>query len=194
MLIRHDHHMAGGVGIGVQADKAVRAAMDDMGGLLGGLAGHAVGDGVVDGARSCCRRRSACPQPQTAASVQAPAGTPVRACRVASGNVAVAPRRPEAIHSREYSGADCSRPGCVGEVNYFRVTIRGRSLHPMLRSKDSSVGDDVAMKMHAPGLAFVDGRLAKFYALSEPLRVGPKCNRSSARPDSLPILPKLLRG
>ena len=41
------------------------------------------------------------------------------------------------------------------------------------------------MKMQGPELAFVDGLYAKFYALSsELLRVGPKCNSSSVRPDS----------
>lgn len=41
------------------------------------------------------------------------------------------------------------------------------------------------MKMQGPIPAFVDGRDAKFYSLdSELLRVGPKCNGSSVRPDS----------
>jgi hypothetical protein len=41
------------------------------------------------------------------------------------------------------------------------------------------------MKMQGPHPAFVDGLYAKFYSLSsELLRVGPKCNSSSARPDS----------
>jgi hypothetical protein len=41
------------------------------------------------------------------------------------------------------------------------------------------------MKMQEPEPAFVDGLYAKFYSLcSELLRVGPKCNGSSARPDS----------
>jgi hypothetical protein len=45
--------------------------------------------------------------------------------------------------------------------------------------------DDIAMKMQDAGPAFVDGLYAKFYSLSnEPLRVGPKCNGSSVRPDS----------
>ena len=44
---------------------------------------------------------------------------------------------------------------------------------------------DIAMKMLVPEPAFVDGLYAKFYALSnELLRVGPKCNSSSASPDS----------
>jgi hypothetical protein len=43
----------------------------------------------------------------------------------------------------------------------------------------------MAMKMQGAGSAFVDGQYAKFYSLSnELLRVGPKCNSSSARPDS----------
>ena len=41
------------------------------------------------------------------------------------------------------------------------------------------------MKMHASRADFVDGLYAKFYSLpSGLLRVGPKCNSSSARPDS----------
>jgi hypothetical protein len=43
----------------------------------------------------------------------------------------------------------------------------------------------MAMNMHGPVTAFVDGPYAKFYSLSnELLRVGSKCNSSSARPDS----------
>jgi hypothetical protein len=43
----------------------------------------------------------------------------------------------------------------------------------------------MAMNMHVFERAFVDGPYAKFYALgSELLRVGPKCNSSSATPDS----------
>jgi len=43
----------------------------------------------------------------------------------------------------------------------------------------------MAMKMQSLGAAVVDGRYAKFYALSgELLRVGPKCSSSFARPDS----------
>jgi hypothetical protein len=45
--------------------------------------------------------------------------------------------------------------------------------------------DDMVMNMQGAQLAFVDGLYAKFYSLySELLRVGPKCNSSSARPDS----------
>ena len=41
------------------------------------------------------------------------------------------------------------------------------------------------MKMQGAEPTFVDGQYAKFYSLSsELLRVGPKCNSSSARPDS----------
>ena len=41
------------------------------------------------------------------------------------------------------------------------------------------------MKMQEPEPAFVDGLYAKIYSLSnELLRVGPKCNSSSASPDS----------
>jgi hypothetical protein len=43
----------------------------------------------------------------------------------------------------------------------------------------------MVMKMQGPKPAFVDGLYAKFYSLSsELLRVGPKCNGSSERPDS----------
>jgi hypothetical protein len=45
--------------------------------------------------------------------------------------------------------------------------------------------DDMVMKMQTVRLAFVDGQYAKFYSLcNELLRVGPKCNSSSASPDS----------
>ena len=49
VLIRNDHHVTGGVGVGVQAHKAVQAAMDDVCGLFGDLSLHSVCDGVVDG-------------------------------------------------------------------------------------------------------------------------------------------------
>jgi hypothetical protein len=45
--------------------------------------------------------------------------------------------------------------------------------------------DDIVMKMQGENPPFVDGPYAKFYSLfNELLRVGPKCNSSSASPDS----------
>ncbi len=49
MLIRHDHDVASGVRVSVEAYEAVRPAMDDVDRLFRSLARHAVGDGVVDG-------------------------------------------------------------------------------------------------------------------------------------------------
>jgi hypothetical protein len=44
---------------------------------------------------------------------------------------------------------------------------------------------DIEMKMLSAEPGFVDGRYAKFYSLyNELLCVGPKCNSSSASPDS----------
>src|ERR1700727_2113640 len=48
-----------------------------------------------------------------------------------------------------------------------------------------SAREDKMTKRQCSVPTFVDGRYAKFYSLSsESLRVGPKCNGSSARPDS----------
>jgi hypothetical protein len=188
VLIGHDHHMAGGVGVCVEADKAVQAPVDDMGGPFGGLASHAVGDGVIDRSDHVAEDTVLVLGLRRGPGAKCRGHTGSR-LRVGVGDVTVAPRRPEAIHSPSISGQTEAAPGwCGGKVNYFRCDDSwDGSLHPIRceSKKIHSAGDDVAMKMHAPGLAFVDGLYPKFYSLSsEPLRVGPKAMALLARPDS----------
>jgi len=49
VLIRHDHYVACGVWIRVEAYKAVQTAIDDVSGLLSVFRGHSLSNGVVDG-------------------------------------------------------------------------------------------------------------------------------------------------
>ena len=49
VLVGHDHQMACGVRISIEAYKAVQAAMDDVNCLFRNLAGHSLSDSVVNG-------------------------------------------------------------------------------------------------------------------------------------------------
>jgi hypothetical protein len=74
------------------------------------------------------------------------------------------------------------------ESNYFRLNWFSRRF-PASKShtiqRISGCVDDLVMKMQGQRPGFVDGLYAKFYSLpNELLRVGSKCNGSSARPDS----------
>src|SRR6185437_2863990 len=95
MLVGQDEDVAGGVGIGVEADEAGGAAMDDVGSLLGGLPGHAMGDGVVGGGDHVAEDTVLvfCSGPGGEGGRHAGAGL-----RVSSGDVVVAPGRPKAVH------------------------------------------------------------------------------------------------
>src|SRR5580698_8264033 len=95
MEIRHDEEMSGGIGLGVETNEAVSAAMDDMGGLLCRLLPHSMCNGIVcrcdhvaeDTVRILCRR------PVTESRRDGSPSLCVRA-----GDVAVAPRSPKTIH------------------------------------------------------------------------------------------------
>ena len=95
MLIGQDEDVAGGVGVGVEADEAGGAAMDDVGSLLGGFLGHAVGDGVVGGGDHVAEDAVLvlCGGPGGERGRDAGAGL-----RVSSGDVVVAPGSPKTIH------------------------------------------------------------------------------------------------
>jgi len=97
VLIGHDHEVAGGVGIGVETDEAVLAAMDDVDGLFGGFARHAVGNGVVDGSDHVAKDAVSVFVIGRRPGVQrgGDAGAGLRVC---AGDVAIAPGSPEAIH------------------------------------------------------------------------------------------------
>ncbi len=104
VLVRQDEDVAGGVGIGVEADEAERSAMDDVGGLFSGLLKHAVGDGVVGGGDHVAED-----------AVLVLGGGPVgergryaaAGLLVGPGDVGVAPRGPETIHKSEYTRERC---------------------------------------------------------------------------------------
>ena len=93
--VGQDEDMAGGVGVGVEADKAVRAAMEDVGGFLGGFLRHAVGDGVVGGGDHVA-------EDAVLVFGGGPAGERGRdagaGLLVGPGDVVVAPGSPETIH------------------------------------------------------------------------------------------------
>jgi len=109
VLVGHDHDMAGGVWVGVEADKAVRVAMHDVDGLFGGLAGHAVGNGVVDGGDHIAEDAVLVLSFRRRPGVKG-GGDPGSCLRVCVGDVTIAPGRPEAIHSPSIA-ADGSRVG-----------------------------------------------------------------------------------
>ena len=96
MLIRHDQHMAGRVGIGVQADEARRTPLDRYALPARPRPLACPVRWRSRPRRSCCRRRSACPAIQ--ATFQ-PAARPSSG-RICSGDVAVSPWCPKVIHTR----------------------------------------------------------------------------------------------
>ena len=103
VLIRHNHHVTGRVGKRIQAHKAVQTAMDDVGGLLGGISPHAMGDGVVDSSDHVAEDAMLVLGIGRRPGVEG--GGNARACqRVCVGDVTVAPRGPEAIHSPSIAG------------------------------------------------------------------------------------------
>ena len=97
--IGQDEDVASGVRVGVEADEAVEAAMDDVGCLLRGLLGHAVGDSVVGGGDHVA---------EDAVHVfgSGPIGERGRdagaGLLVGAGDVVIAPGSPETIHRSEY--------------------------------------------------------------------------------------------
>ncbi len=93
MIVGNDHGVAGGVGEGVEDNKAEWAAGDDADGAVGGLGRHAVVDGVGGGGDHVAEQ---------AAGVTGPGGEFGRhsgAYRLVVGDVGVAPRGPEPIHA-----------------------------------------------------------------------------------------------
>jgi len=93
MGVGHHHHVAGGVREGVQADKAVLAAMDEAAGGFGFFGIHAVGDGVVNGGDQVAEDTMVVAGPGSEARRNAgPCGI------VRRGDVGIAPGSPENIH------------------------------------------------------------------------------------------------
>jgi len=103
MLVGHNHHMTRGVGVGIQAHEAVQTAMDDVHGLLSRLARHAVSDSIIDRGDHVAedamlvlglRRRPGVERGRDAGA----------SLRVGTGDVAIAPGRPEAVHQPSIAG------------------------------------------------------------------------------------------
>jgi hypothetical protein len=99
VLVGQDEDVAGGVGVGVEADEAMRAARDDVGGLLGCLLGHAVGDGVVGGGDHVAEDAVLVLGGGPVGERWRDAGTGLR---VGASDVVIAPGSPETVHRSEY--------------------------------------------------------------------------------------------
>ena len=97
--VGQDEHVASAIWVGIEADKAVRAAMDDVGGLLGCLPGHAVGNGVVGGGDHVA-------EDTVLIFGGGPGGEGGRDASaglfVGAGDVVVAPGGPETVHRSQY--------------------------------------------------------------------------------------------
>jgi hypothetical protein len=108
VLIGQDQHMAGGVGIGIEADKAERPAMDDVSGSLGCFLRYAVSDGIVGGGDHVAEDAVLIfgGGPSGESGRDAGAGL-----LVGSGDVVVAPGGPETVHKSEYKVKDRRIPG-----------------------------------------------------------------------------------
>src|ERR1700678_11180 len=101
--------MAGRIRIDVEADITVLAPVDDVGGVLRGLPRHPVGDSILNGGDHIAEdtmlifRLGSCGRPRIQGGRHAAPGL-----RLRSGNVAIAPGGPEAVHIFEYSGPEFS--------------------------------------------------------------------------------------
>jgi len=114
MCVRHYHYVAGGVGVGIEADKAVLAAQDQAAGGLGLLGGHAVGDGVIDRGNQVAEDAVVVTWPSREACWNAGAA----GC-VGRSYVGITPGSPEMIHGWEsvcisIEGAALARHSRVG--------------------------------------------------------------------------------
>src|SRR5277367_5523913 len=112
--------MSRGVRIRVQAHEAVQTAMDDVDSLLCSLTRHTMGDRIVDCsdhvAKDAVLVFSVRWWPRVENGWNARTGL-----RIGSGDIAVAPGRPEAVHWPSIAGCSESSAG-IGpkEANYFR--------------------------------------------------------------------------
>jgi hypothetical protein len=99
VLVGQDEDVACGIGIGIKADEAERAAMDDVGGLFGGRLRHALGDGIVGGGDHVAKDAVLVlgDGPTTEGGRDAGAGL-----LVGAGDVVVAPGSPKMVHRSEY--------------------------------------------------------------------------------------------
>src|ERR1700733_8652703 len=95
--------MSGGVWVGVEAHKAVQTAMDDVDGLFGGLARHAMGDGVVDGGDHVAKDAVLVVVGSRRPGVES-CGDAGAGLLIGTGDVAIAPGRPEAVHWPSITG------------------------------------------------------------------------------------------
>ena len=95
VFMGNDHDVAGGVGIGIEADEAGGSAQDQAGCLLGFVDRGSVGDGVIDGGEEVAENAAEVAGP--AAEAGRDAGTDGLICR---GDILIAPGCPELIHGQ----------------------------------------------------------------------------------------------
>ena len=164
VLIRHDQDVPGGIGVGVQADIAVFAAMDDVRGLFGLLTRHPLRDRVVDRGDHIAEdavfvlRLGSRGRPRAERRRNPGAGL-----WVGAGDVAVAPGSPEAIHWASIRLC----PEFVRPAIRQTIIARNQRRTAAFRTDFSQAAGrrhDMVMKMLGPDPRFVDGLPAKFYA------------------------------
>ena len=93
MRVGHDHDVAGGIGVGVETDKAVLSSQDEAACGFGLVDAHAVGDGVIDGGDEVAEDAAEVAGPGGEAFWDAGAYGGVR-----RGDVGITPGTPEMIH------------------------------------------------------------------------------------------------
>ena len=89
----HDHDVAGGIGIGVEADVAMLAAMNQAASHLSLVRTHPVRDGEVDGSDEVAEDAAEISGPRGESSGHARTRLGFRRC-----DVGIAPGGPEMIH------------------------------------------------------------------------------------------------
>ena len=94
MRVGHHHQVAGGVGVGVEADKAVLSAQNEAAGGFGLVWTHAVGYGEVDGGDQVAEDAAQVAGPGGEARGNAGARSAFRC-----GDVGIAPGGPEMVHA-----------------------------------------------------------------------------------------------
>src|SRR3954463_15501454 len=95
--------MTGGVRIGIQADKTVLAAMDDVSCALGFLGGHAMSNGIVGGSQHVAEYTVFIFGGWPFGELRGHAGPGLG---VTAGDVGIAPGSPEMVHRSGRSGQE----------------------------------------------------------------------------------------
>jgi len=164
MEIGHDEKVSGGVGVGVEADEAVSAAMDDVGGLFGSLLLHSVCNGIVGGRNHIAEDTVLilCGRPIGKSGRDAGAGLCVRA-----SDVAVTPGGPETIHiSASIAGVRTLKAyiATTEDTNLIGTFEEFASIHDYSSSNLLGPVNDAAVKLLRQTGGLVDVNPSKFYA------------------------------